>query len=182
MTKSRGSALAVLALLLGVTAIGSGLSIGNIQPRLRLPSTVESEPMAESSQDAAYIAYVAPRLELLSTRVLELAALGRGKSRNLVKLQRLGSEIENYAADIEGRNHAAGVPARFAVSMDEFTRGMALVRSSIEDARTGFLTLDFTLVAETVVRMEEGADVIREALAKFRLAALLASSATLVMG
>jgi len=110
-----------------------------------------------TQEEAAFYEYVAPRLRAVTAEARRLAELGRGKSRNVIELQRRGDRIGDISQQIDDYMTARPVPVVFAPGMQRYSVGIEAVRRATEESRSAFVTFDWDRVAKAVVVMETGA-------------------------
>jgi hypothetical protein len=121
------------------------------------PGTPQPAAPSLTQEEMAFYEYVAPRLRAVTAEAQKLAELGRGKSRNVIELQRRGDRIGDISRQIDDYMTARPVPVAFAPGMQRYSVGIAAVRRATEESRSAFVTFDWERVAKAVDVMETGA-------------------------
>lgn len=128
--------------------------------------------------EAAFYAYVDPRLRALNAEVSAAAELGRSKSRNLFAFQRHGTRIRDLSDELDGYLAEHAPPPRFAAAIAQYRQGIAAVRQAMDEAQSGLLRLDWSRVATAIPVMSGGAAEVNAALIQLEQAAGVRSRAT----
>lgn len=136
-------------------------------------------PRQELSPDeAAFYAYLDPRLRALTVEASAAAELGRSKSRNLFAFQRHRNRIRDLSSEIDRYLQEHATPPRFAKAINQYRQGIAAVRQAMDEAQTGLLRLDWERVATAIPVMTSGAGDLSNALVQLELAAGIEHPAT----
>jgi hypothetical protein len=136
-------------------------------------------PQRELAPDeAAFYAFVEPRLRALTAEVNAAAELGQSKSRNLFAFQRHGAQIRDLSDELDGYLAEHVPPPRFAAAIAQYRQGVAAVRQAMGEAQSGLLRLDWTRVATAIPVMSSGATDVSAALIQLENAAGIQRRAT----
>jgi hypothetical protein len=148
------AAIAAIALMLaGVVWWQQDALVGEeVDPGTPLPAAPNL-----TKEELAFYEYVAPRLRAVTAEAQKLAELGRGKSRNVIELQRRGDRIGDISQQIDDYMTARPVPVVFAPGMQRYSVGIEAARRATEESRSAFVTFDWERVAKAVDVMETGA-------------------------
>lgn len=157
---------AACAMVLLMLAWRSGWSGG--EPQVGSP-VLPQQPLAPD--EAAFYAFVDPRLRALNAEVSAAAELGQSKSRNLFAFQRHGTRIRDLSDELDGYLAEHAPPPRFAAAIAQYRQGIAAVREAMDDAQSGLLRLDWQRVATAIPVMTGGASDVNAALIQLEQAA-----------
>ena len=169
-----GTAAVILAgVLLLATPVGNRLLPDD---ELAVGTAVPADTLA--AQEAAFYEYVAPRLTALAGETAELARMGAEKDRNLFAFQSRGEALTELLDEVDAYLVANPSPVRLAAFEGEYVRGSGLARRGMNEARAGFVRLDWDRVARATGLFDDGVVALRAAAAALAAAAGVAATAS----
>ncbi len=149
-------ALMVVIIAAASTMIAQGWSPGR-------PALGPARPTRMTGEDAAYFAYVAPRLDAVITEGDSLVALSAAKSRNIFALRRGQNRIEELLKELDVPFMVETPPRRFPLSHQTYVAAASSMRAGIDASRTAVAHLDWDGLMEAAATFRLGVDDLKAA-------------------
>lgn len=112
--------------------------------------------VALTTDEDAFYRYVGTRLRALTAESAKLAALGEGRSRNVLELQARANRIDDLSGQIDRYLAATPIPARFEAAVASYRAGIAVMRKGMDATKTAFSRFNWDGVAAGLATFETG--------------------------
>lgn len=145
------------ALLAALIAIVAGVYL------LR-PGSPAGTPMPPG-EPSTYASSFLPLLHEALTQGEALAALGVSKDRNLLRIAQQQQAMQAALAAADAWLVANPTPDEAAAAVSAYRSGEDLLRSAMNEARAGFVGLDFARVTAATVTVQHGVAALQQAVA-----------------